>query len=119
MLIDGKLLDHTESDYIWLNRALLGDVSNVPSADILPTIHTPLLTASLSRMVSLLKVALKHNFFSALTIMAGGILALNYTTVTRQYSGCPVVIALGPSETGKSTVIKAALSITGKQLQYV
>jgi len=41
MLIDGKLLDHTESDYIWLNRALWEDVSNVPSAGILPTIHTP------------------------------------------------------------------------------
>ena len=32
------------------------------------------------------------------------------------YSGCPIVVCMGPAETGKSTSIKAALSLTGKIL---
>ena len=40
-------------------------------------------------------------------------MALHYTILARVFAGCPVVVCLGPAETGKSTVIKAALSLFG------
>lgn len=86
---------------------------NVPSLDIYPQITMPLCTRHLRRLLSVLKVVLKHNFINALLIIAGGVLALHYSAVIRVSSGCPMLIASGPSETGKSTAIKAALSITG------
>ena len=60
-----------------------------------------------------MKLVVKHNLFSGLTVVAGSIMALHYVTITRLYSGCPAVLALGPSKTGKSTAIKAGLSVTG------
>lgn len=69
-----------ESPYIWLNPSLLGDISNVPSSDLLPGIRTPLSISSLSvcRLVSLCKVALRHNFISTI---GGGLMALHYRKI--------------------------------------
>ena len=63
--------------------------------------------------MSLCRIALKHNYISSLLVIAGGVLALHYKTLTKVYAGCPVVVCVGPSETGKSTAIKAALSLFG------
>jgi len=40
-------------------------------------------------------------------------MALHYTILARVFAGCPVVVCLDPVETGKSTAIKAALSLFG------
>ena len=40
-------------------------------------------------------------------------MVLHYKTITRIYAGCPIVVYLGPPETGKTTALKAALSLTG------
>lgn len=37
----------------------------------------------------------------------------HYSKVIEMFSGCPIVVAMGPSETGKSTSIKAALAFSG------
>ena len=59
---------------------------------------------------------LKHNFINALVVIAGGVMATYYSAVIRVNSGCPMLIASGPSssETGKSTVIQPVLALTGK-----
>lgn len=57
---------------------------------------------------------MKHNFYSYLLIVAGGgVIELHYATLQKK-GGCPVVIAYGPSETGKSTSISVVLSMLGK-----
>ena len=53
---------------------------------------------------------MQHNFFPAMVMSAGAVLALHYPTV----AACPVVVAEGPSQTGKSTSILVTLSIFGK-----
>ena len=109
----GELVDVTTSPYILLGRAMAGNQSNVPSADLYPRVHTPLSTAPLKCLVSLLEVVLKHNFINGLLVMAGSVMALHYTDVIKVNSGCPLVIASGPSETGKTTAITSGLSVTG------
>ena len=37
----------------------------------------------------------------------------HYTQVVKTYGGFPIVLAVGPTETGKSTAIKAGLSLVG------
>ena len=88
-------------------------MTHVPSADIYPHISLPLATASLRQPLSLLKIALKHNFINGLLIIAGSVMAAHYSAVIRVNSGCPMVITSGPSETGKLTAIRSALSLTG------
>ena len=91
----------------------MGEIGNVPSSDVLPTIQLPLSTSPIIRLLSLSKIALKHNFISSLLVIAGGVMVLHYKTLTKLYAGCQIVACLGPSETGKTTAIKAALSLTG------
>ena len=61
----------------------MGDISNVPSSDLLPCVRTPLSQSSLSvcRLVSLCKVALTHNFISALLAIGGGLMGLHYCKI--------------------------------------
>ena len=109
----GKVLAPEESPYILLGKTLVGHVSNVPSDDICPQISLPLSSSPLRRLLSVLKIAMKHNFIPSLVVIAGSVMALHYSAVIRVNSGCPAVIAAGPAETGKSTAIKSGLSLTG------
>lgn len=112
------MVDPATSKYIWLDRSLLGEITNVPSHDLLSNIHLPLSTCPVRKLLSLCQLALKHNYISSLLVIAGGVLALHYKTLTKVYSGCPVVICVGPSETRKSTAIKAALSLFGMYMYF-
>ncbi len=96
---------------MWLDHSVIGDVSNIPSQDLLPVIKLPLTNTgpAIIRLVSALKLTLKHNYYSSLTI-AGRVMAMHYTHLVRLYKGCPIVYAVGPSETSKSTSIRAACS---------
>ena len=87
---------------------------NVPSHDLLPMVHLPLTPSPVKKLIFLCSCALKHNYINALLVIAGGLLALHYKDVTEAFAGCPTVVCVGPSETGKSTSIKAALSLFGK-----
>ena len=80
---EGRQIPVIASPYIWLDPSLLGDISNVPSSDLLPCVCTPLSQSSLSvcRLISLCKVALRHNFFSALLTIGGGLMALHYRKI--------------------------------------
>ena len=40
-------------------------------------------------------------------------MTFHYTTIKNMYGGCPITVAVGESETRKSTAIKAALSLFG------
>lgn len=110
----GELIDSASSSYFLLDETVAGHVTNVPSADIYPTIVTPLNSLTLQRTLPLLQIVLKHNFVSGLLVIAGCVMSLHYSAVIKLNSGCPMVIATGESETGKSTAIKAAISLTGR-----
>ena len=73
---EGRELEIDDTKYIWLDPTLLGDV---PSSDLLPSIAIPLCDSlnHMVRLLSLMKVALKHNFISAFLTIAGGVMALH------------------------------------------
>ena len=79
-----------DSEYIWLDPSLQGDIGNVPSGDVLPTIQVPLSPSPspMVRLLSLSKVALQHNFVGALLTIAGGVMALHYHTVIQVSVDC-------------------------------
>lgn len=115
LIIDenGVLISAQQPTYIWLDRDMLGDAGyNVPAQDIVPTIKTPLSTTHLKELLQLMNV-LKHNYISGLLVLAGGIMSLHYSSITMTFAGCPVVVAHGPAETGKTTSIKATLAMLG------
>ena len=102
----------TDSPYI-LGTSLIGQTCNIPSQDIHPKIELPLTTSPMRQLLRALSAVMKHNFIQSILILAGGVMALHYQQVIKVNSGCPAIIAAGPSETGKSTYIKCALSLTG------
>jgi len=112
---DGVLINSNESQYVWLDRQLLFDNEKTKSIDISPIILLPLSTDPLEDLVATLEIISKHNFHSSLLIIAGMIMAFHYSKIKELYGGCPIVVAMGPSETGKSTAIRAALALFGVQ----
>ena len=109
---DGNTISQGNSKYVWLDATLLGDCA-IPSQEVVPSIHLPLSSSILAKLMSLMEITLKHNYISSLLVLAGGVMSLHYSTLTATYSGCPITVALGPAETGKTTAVKAALAITG------
>lgn len=65
------------------------------------------------RLVKLLQIAMQHNFMPAMIFIAGAVLSLHYTTISKKPTGCPIVIAEGMSQTGKSTALLIALGLLG------
>ena len=110
---NGDVMVPDQSAYIWFDKGIVAETGKVPLVDLLPKITLPLSSDILSRLVSLLRVATKHNFVSSLLVVAGGIMSLHYSTITNQFGGCPIVVARGPAETGKSTALRSAFSILG------
>lgn len=64
-------------------------------------------------LIATLEIILKHNFLPGLIVVSGVIIAFHFSTVKEMFGGCPITVAIGESETGKSTMIKAALSLFG------
>ena len=51
----------------------------------------------------------EHNYNSALLFLGGTVMSFYYTYIAGKYAGFPIVLAIGPTETGKSSAIKAGL----------
>ena len=92
--------DQMPTEYVWLQKRLLGGSGSIPTSKIVPTIHTPFDTSSLRRLVSLLKSAMKRTFLSSVLLLSGGIMTLHYVALNKYFSGCPVVVATGDLKLG-------------------
>ncbi len=72
-----------------------------------------LLRTTWTSLFSPSRVFSKHNFIPTVVTKAGALLAFHYETVVEAYGGCPITVAVGESEMGKSTAIRAGLSLFG------
>lgn len=108
---DGLVSSPEESGYVWLDESHMSDTKN-SMADTIPMIVLPLTSRPLEKFVRLLQ-CFKHNALSSLLTVAGSVMAFHYEQVRSTWSGCPVTVAFGPPETGKSTAIVMALSLMG------
>lgn len=111
---DGKLISTEASGYVWLTDSHLPE-AKILASDVLPIIKTPLSSHSLLKLVNLLKCC-KQNALSGILTVAGALMAFYYEKVVALWSGCPVVVACGPPETGKSTAIVMALAMMGIEI---
>lgn len=102
------------SGYYWLPKNVLGEVGNMSPSKLVPRISTPLNIAPISQLVSLLKSTMKHKFVSSMLVLSGGIMALHYEKIREVFGGCPVIVAIGKPETGKSTTMKAVAALYGQ-----
>lgn len=108
---DGSLLSFPDS-YVWLRRDLISENDKMMVADILPVISVPLAN-NLMNMFCSMKQCLKHNFVPGLLVISGAVMSFHYTEIIKVYGGCSIVVATGPSSTGKTTAIKFGLSLFG------
>ena len=100
---------------MWLDHDIIDERTKVSFSDLSPIIHTPLEEEPkdvLQKMILRLKVCMKQNFESSLIIIGAAIMTFHYDT---KYGGCPIPLAVGPSEAGKTTAILTALSLFGCQ----
>ena len=107
----GEVIGDSES-LVWIDRDILYD-DKTRSSDISPPIKHPLSTEPLAELVSTCEKLSKHNFIPTLVVIGGCMAAFHFETLVAKNSGCPIVLALGESETGKSTAIRFGLSLFG------
>ena len=108
---DGMLI--SDCRLAWIDRDMLIESDKVVSNDIVADVSLPLCTKPAFDFFVSLKKCLNHNFLPALLIVAGAVMSFHYRVVVTKYQGCAVTVASGDSGTGKTTSIKAALSLLG------
>lgn len=109
----GVLMDPKDSPYVWVDKECVCDAEKIRTTDISPRIVTPLSVIPLADLIATLEIILKHNFVPGLIVVSGAIMAFHFSTIKEMFGGCPITVAIGESETGKSTTIRAALSLFG------
>ena len=67
----------------------------------------------LQKMILHLRVCMKHNFDSSVVLIGATVMACHYQHIAAKYNGCPIPLAVGPAEAGKTTSILTALSLFG------
>lgn len=112
---EGELI--ADCGLAWINREMFVDSGSgkAVSDDITSAVIFPLSTAPAFNFFISLKRCLNHNFVPGLIVVAGAVMS---RTVIKKYQGCSVTVASGGSGTGKTTSIKAALSLFGINSMY-
>ena len=110
----GEVVEPSFSTYIWSPECLASRADKVSVTEITPKV--PLSSQPLLKeMVKLVENTMKHNTMSALLVVGGAIMSCHYRQIVDNLGGFPIVVACGPTETGKSTSLKVGLSLTGGQ----
>lgn len=125
---NGEIINEEERKFIWISQMINEILSSVSLEEVVPVIHLPLQTSILHRyvhvihvnynyvlefrLVEILQDVMQHNFYSALVMISSVVLALHYFTLVKS-SCCPILVAEGLSQTGKSTSIVVALALLG------
>ncbi|XP_064393840.1 uncharacterized protein LOC135341260 [Halichondria panicea] len=111
---NGECISATESPYVWSPNCIMAQCDKVSFNELVPKLSIQ--SSSMEPLKDLLdglQIATKHNYPRALLVLGGTIMSCHYTHIAAKYGGFPIVLAVGPTETGKSTALKAALSIFG------
>ena len=102
-----------DHDMVFLDKNILSESDKIVATDICPQITLPLSLKLLCDLLELMEIIEKHNYISSILVIAGVCLAFHYELLLDLYGGCPITVALGEAETGKSTAIQAGLAVFG------
>ncbi len=111
----GSPIEKENSAFIWSFECLASKCDKVSPSELIPEVVKDLDTGCLHKLMGLLRSATRHNFFSALLVVGGALAGTHFRKIIDHFGGFSILIAFGPTETGKSTSIRAALSILGCQ----
>ena len=110
---DGQQLQSSDTNCVWLNRDAVFEQAKIRCADITPTIVHPLNAEVLHDFFHLIRAISKHNLVPTLIMVAGAIQCFHFEMVVECFGHCPIPVACGEAETGKSTTLQAGLSLFG------
>jgi hypothetical protein len=112
---DGEHIPINDSEYIWLGPMItnrtLPNVAPASDAASVPNVCLPL-KAFEETLVSL-KVAVDNNYVPAFFVLASAGMGLHYESVMERYGMCPMPVAIGVKNTGKSTAARTTLALLG------
>ena len=106
----GELL--VDSSSLWILKCIVLQCMQAFLSELVPEAIPHLSTDPLHELVNHLEVNLKLNFLIGLLLVGGGNMYCHYN-LGDKHGGYPTVIAIGPTETGKSTMILLILSMFG------
>ena len=108
---NGTPLTIEDSKYVWIGDIYQG--KGVAKEQCRISEVMPPSTDCLKSMLSLLRRTMHQNFFPAVMVISGTIMALHYSTFMKTMKSCPITLAYGPSGTGKTTALHCGLSLMG------
>ena len=130
---DGELITQENQTYVWLEEAFIDKYANLSLSHMVPKVIIPLTSNILSRyeaccdtlrlvliclnvlecrLIEQMEIIMQHNFLPFLLMLGGMIVGFHYFFL--QSGVCPIMVAKGDSETGKSTMMKLLMSMIGK-----
>lgn len=108
----GCLVPKERSAYIWSFEGLAARCDKVSPNELIPELAEED-TECLKKLLKCLKKTMRHNFLSSLLVVGGSIMGCHFRRVVDLFGGFSILMAFGPTETGKSTSLRAALSLSG------
>ena len=109
---DGTPITIEHSKFVWLGDVYEGK-GGFSVAKNQCKITKPPVTDGLKSMINLLEHTMQHNFFPAVMVISGTIMALHFTNFMETMKSCPIPLAFGPSGTGKTTALHCGLALMG------
>ncbi len=112
---NGEQIPAIDSEYIWLGamagRRSLPNIAQASDAALIPLSSSP--KTALDKTLACLRRAVDNNFTPAFFVIASAGMAVHYEAVIDKYGMCPVPVAIGFKNTGKSTAARTALALLG------
>lgn len=112
---NGDQIPTIDSDYIWLGTMAssqsLPNIAPASDAALIPLISAP--TTAFDNTLTCLQQAVDNNFTPAFFVIASAGMAVHYEAVIEKYGMCPVPVAIGVKNMGKSTAARTALALLG------
>lgn len=118
---NGDFIPVDQQQYIWLGdiigNRIVKNVANPGDAAIIDRERDPEIVFYES--LKALKKAVNNNYIPGFLLLGSAVIGMHYEDVQSVYGMCPTPIAIGPKNTGKSTVARYFLASCGTQQFFV
>ncbi|XP_028409953.1 uncharacterized protein LOC114532610 [Dendronephthya gigantea] len=102
---NGRLIPQDERAYVSMEASSLPYLRNI-SSDLDDG-------AAFKRLLVTEKALFQNNYPQVVLAHAGSSMACNYDLILKKFDGCAIPVLMGPSVSGKTTALKAVMSIFG------
>ena len=118
---DGEFIPVDQQQYIWLGdiigNRVIKNVANPGDAAIVNRESDP--ETVFDESLKALKKAINNNYVPGFMLLGSAVMGMHYENIQSVYGMCPTPIAVGPKNTGKSTVARYFLASCGTPQFFV